>query len=73
MFISPTALAIEIWSDDSDSGGVRGATCELTTALWMTEAEGRLLDLPTVLGISVGAVATTGDMGGTGDDRVDDS
>jgi hypothetical protein len=73
MFMPPTALAIEIWSEDSDSGGVRGATCEVTTAFWMTEAEGRLFDLPIVLGMSLGAVVTMGDMGGTGDERTEDS
>lgn len=38
----------------------------------MTEAEGRLLDLPIVRGRSGATEATTGDMGGTGDDRTDE-
>jgi hypothetical protein len=73
MCISPTALAIESGRDDSDSGGVRGATCELTTAFCMTDAEGRRFDLPIVRGRSAGAVVTIGDMGGTGEERVEES
>jgi hypothetical protein len=72
ILICPTASAIDTCSEDSDSGGVSGATWELTTDCWITEAEGRRLDLPTVRLTSDGGETTTGDMGGTGDDRAED-
>lgn len=69
-FICATASAI--CRDDSDSGGVRGAIFEVTTACWMTEADGRRLDLPIVRGRRAAGSGTTGDIGGTGDDRAED-